>query len=128
MTTGNNKEVILKLFEQAWNDRRFDVLPELLAPDYAERERNWAEQVLTAFPDTRFTIEDILAEGDRVAVRVTWHATHQGEFAGISPTGRQLALPAVFIYRMNDGKAMESWAFAGEISIYDQIKAAIAAD
>lgn len=128
MNAQHNKAVIRRLFEEVWNARNLDAVTDVLVPDYAKRERNWAEYVLAAFPDTRFTIEDMLAEGDRVSTRVVWHATHRGEFAGITATGRQIALPTIFIHRMEQGKAAESWGFAGALNIFDQINAIILAD
>jgi predicted ester cyclase len=127
MSSQDNKDVIRRFFEEAWNERKFDLLPEVLVPDYAEREREWAEQVLAAFPDTRFSIEEMLAEDDRVMTRLIWNATHLGVFAGIAPTGVRIALPGIFIHRMEDGKAVDSLAFGGGISIFDQIMAAITA-
>jgi predicted ester cyclase len=123
-----NRTVIRRLFEDVWNGRHLDAATDVLAPDYADRERSWGEVVLPAFPDTHFTIEDMLAEGDRVATRVMWRATHEGEFAGIAPTGRQIEIPAMFIHRMEQQEAVESWAFGGEVNIFDQIKAAISDD
>jgi len=127
MGSQGNKVVIRRLFEEAWNERKLDLLTELLVPEYAERERGWAEMVLAAFPDTRFSIEEMLAEDDRVVTHVIWSATHLGSFAGIAPTGIRIEMPAIFIHRLEDGKAVESWAFGGGISIYDQITAAITA-
>lgn len=125
MSVAANKEAVRRLFEEVWNARNLDAVADVLVPDYAERERVWAEMVLAAFPDTHFTIDDMLAEGDRVATRVTWRATHRGDFAGIAPTGKQIEISAMFIHRMGDGKAIESWGFGDAIGIYDQIKAAI---
>lgn len=128
MDVERNKQTIRRLFENAWNQQNFDVLPDLLVPDYAEREGNWMETVFAAFPDTQFTIEDILAEDDRVATRVIWRATHQGEFGGIAPTGASVTAPAMFIHLMDpQGIAIESWGFGGAVNFVDQIKAAIAA-
>ena len=128
MSTQDNKVVVRRLFEEAWNERKLDLLPELLVPDYAERERTWAEQVLPAFPDTHFSIEDMLAEDDRVATRFVWHATHLGAFAGIAPTGVRIEMDGIFVHRLVDGKAVDSWGFGGGTNIFDQIIAKISAE
>lgn len=128
MSTELNKSAIRRLFEDVWNERNLDAADDVLVPAYAERERNWAETVLAAFPDTHFTIEDMLAEGDRVATRVVWRATHQGQFDGIVPTGKHVAIPFIFIHVMEQGKAVESWGYGGKYSIFDQIKSAITSD
>lgn len=62
-----------------------------------------------AFPDLRFTVEDLIAEGDRVAVRVSFHGTHQGEFLGISSTGRQVVGTGIEIVRFAGGQIVEEW-------------------
>jgi predicted ester cyclase len=56
-----------------------------------------------AFPDSYFTVEDMVAEGDRVATRKTFHGTHEGEFMGTSPTGRRVSMGLVDIVRISDG-------------------------
>jgi predicted ester cyclase len=60
----------------------------------------------------RVTVEDIIAEGDRVAARVTMRGTHLGEFDGIAPTGKRVEVRAIDIYRITDGKIVEHWAMA----------------
>jgi len=62
-----------------------------------------------AFKDPRFTIEDQVAEGDKVATRYTWSGTHIGEFMGAAPTGKQVTFTGIVIYRIADGKVIESW-------------------
>jgi steroid delta-isomerase-like uncharacterized protein len=66
-------------------------------------------QWLTAFPDTRVTVEDAFATGDRVAGRFTYRATHQGEFLGIPATGHPVEMRSIDIWRVADGKLIEHW-------------------
>ena len=71
-----------------------------------------------AFPDFRFTVEDQLAEGDRVATRWTWQGTHSGEFMGAAPTGKEVKLTGMTIHRLRNGKIQEgwfNWDFLGEL-------------
>lgn len=63
----------------------------------------------SAFPCYELIADDMLAEGDNVAVRFTWRATHQGDFMGIPATGRQIAVPGIIIYRIANGKIAEHW-------------------
>ena len=63
----------------------------------------------TAFPDLRHTIEDIVAEGDKVVLRLSDYGTHQGEFMGIPPTGREIQWPVTSIYRLSGGIVQELW-------------------
>jgi steroid delta-isomerase-like uncharacterized protein len=62
-----------------------------------------------AFPDSHVTVEDVVAEGDRIAVRETIRATHKGEFMGLAPTGKPIAMTRISIFRVADGKIVEWW-------------------
>ena len=73
-----------------------------------------------AFPDTRHTIEDLVAEGDRVAARISACGTHTGELFGQAPTGRVVTLTGITIYRLVDGRIVERWAEHG-LGILDQL-------
>ena len=63
----------------------------------------------TAFPDVRFTIEDMLAEGDKVAIRLTAHGTHKGDYLGIAPTGKELRWTQILIFHIANGKFQDAW-------------------
>ena len=69
-----------------------------------------------AFPDLSVTVEDVVAEGDRVATRVIMRGTHQGEFQGISPTGKRVEVRAMDMFRISDGKIVEHWGHADDPS------------
>ena len=60
-----------------------------------------------AFPDSYFTVEDMIAEGDKVATRKTFHGTHEGEFMGIPPSGRSVSMGLIDVVRIDDGRVME---------------------
>lgn len=74
-----------------------------------------------AFPDYRLTIEDQIAEGDKVTTRVIFHGTHQGEYRGIAPTGKQIKYSGVAIDRIADGKVVEMWHVADTCAMLQQI-------
>src|SRR5215204_4283902 len=74
-----------------------------------EENKTVARRVVEAFPDSRNVVEDVIAEGDRVAARWTTRATHKGEFAGISPTDRTVEVAWFAVFRLADGKVAESW-------------------
>jgi predicted ester cyclase len=65
--------------------------------------------LMSAFPDFRLTIEDQIAEGDRVVTRVTFNGTHLGEYRGIAPTGRRVAYAGIAVDRIAGGKVVEGW-------------------
>jgi steroid delta-isomerase-like uncharacterized protein len=64
---------------------------------------------LAAFPDLNFTLEDMVAEGDKVVAHWTLRGTHQGASLGMPPTGKHITLPGISILRLDDGKAVETW-------------------
>lgn len=71
-----------------------------------------------AFPDLRVAVEDVMAEGDRVAARVTMRGTHRGEFQGIAPTGKQVEIKAIDMFRISEGRIVEHWGHADDPRSY----------
>ncbi|HET7271965.1 MAG TPA: ester cyclase [Rubrobacter sp.] len=67
-----------------------------------------------AFPDLSVTVEDVMAEGDRVAARVTMRGTHLGEFQGIAPTGKLVEVKAIDKFRISEGKIVEHWGHSDD--------------
>ena len=120
MSTEANKALARKMFEDVLNGRNLDLLDELATSDYVEHNplpgqragidgiRDRYTMVLTAF-DPHFTIDDVIAEGDKVVLRWTNAGTHVGEFLGMPPTGRSYRIPGVEIWRVENGKLAEHW-------------------
>ncbi len=77
-----------------------------------------------AFPDTLFEVEDLVAEGDKVALRFNWTATHQGEFFGIPPTGTRATVTEMHMFRIADGKIVERWGEWDALGLMQQLGAA----
>lgn len=95
-------------------------------PHQRRGAKAWKENVaviLTAFPDLDFRIEDVIAQGDRVAVRMTFTGTHTGEFMGASPTGRQIEYASYEIYRFENGRIAEEWINSDILSLLQQVGA-----
>jgi steroid delta-isomerase-like uncharacterized protein len=127
------KALAREYIERVWNRHELDALDELASPDYrrhlgpsqppigraAQKER--LRGLLRAMPDTRFEIEDLIAEGDRVVFRVTVRATHQGELFGLAPTGTALAFSAIDILRFEAGKMVEHWGFGDSAALLRQL-------
>jgi len=134
MSVEENKALVRRLVE-AWNTRNWRVLDELMVPDcvdhYAlpgEAEKPGREgyreaqiNVTSAFPDIKFTIEDMIAEGDKVAVRLTFSGTHRGEFLGIKPTGKRITVTEISIWRIVNGKFVEEWGFSDRVGAFQQL-------
>jgi steroid delta-isomerase-like uncharacterized protein len=77
----------------------------------------------TAFPDLQVTIQDILADGDKVVAREQWTGTHQGEFMGMPATGKQVAFNVIDIVRFAEGKLVEHWAVSDTLALLTQLGA-----
>ena len=88
--------------------------------------RKWVVDLRKAFPDIRVTVEDFIAEGDKLVNRVTYHGTHTGEWdipvwGRVAPTGKQIEWLAIAINRFADGKSVEAWDILDESSIWQQL-------
>jgi steroid delta-isomerase-like uncharacterized protein len=133
MSIEENKMVIRRHFEEIWNQYRLDVVAELVSPDYYTHSPVPGQQqgidgftfavrtVREAFPDMVITIEDIIAEGDKVAARLTAQGTHLGSLGDIAPTGRQATWTGMRVFRMVDGKIAEHWANWDDVSLGRQL-------
>ena len=114
MSLEENKAIVRRFIE-AYNNRNLDVFDEILAPDYfdytskvgPEGLKQLMNMAFKGFPDFHETIEDIIAEGDKVWVRITFSGTHKGEFMGIAPTGKKVTTEMVDIFRIVNGKLVE---------------------
>ena len=75
----------------------------------------------TAFPDVKFVVEEMIAEGSIVAARYRWQGTHQGSFLGIAPTGRRLSVRGMEFYRVEGGRVLERWDLSDEFGMLTQL-------
>src|SRR3954453_18112330 len=141
MSLEDNKALVRRAYE-GFNDGNVDILDEVFAAGYVARfpgiepveGRDAAKQLvgafIAAFPDLQFTIEDQIAEGDRVATRWSATGTHRGEFRGFPPkahgvaaTGRRVHFSATDIYRIEDGQVAEEWNPLEQLDVMQQIGA-----
>ncbi len=119
MSLEENKAIVQR-FGQVWSAGKLDIVDELAAPDlvvsypalpedihgpeaFKQLLRDW----YSAFPDVEASVDEVIAEGDKVAARWICRGTHQGEFLGIPPTGRRVQLTGITIFRVADGKVVE---------------------
>ena len=130
---------VIRMSERGWRDLwnlgDLDVVEDIVSayfvghrsgrPDDLGHEavRESVVALCEAFPDGRFTIEDIVVEGDRVAVRFTGRATHRGEFRGVQPTGRQVTVTGIGIYRIYGGQIVERWENIDQLGLWQQLVA-----
>lgn len=136
MSAEENKEVVLRLwglFEAGDIDEQVD---ELLAPDYVNHSPGTPDQptgpegvkaVLRMFrsgiPDARVVISDMIAEGDKVAVRYTIEGTHEGDLFGVPPTGQQVSIESITVERVSDGRIREHWRVTDTLDMMQQLGA-----
>ncbi len=131
MSLEQNKALLLRYIEAVWHKENPAAVEDFLAPNY-RRHRSPVKAPLTreqqkellvgfraAFPDVTIEIEDIVAEGDRIAFRSTMRGTHQGEFLDITPTGRKVIFSLLDVVRVEDGRFVEQW---GGPDIYDLLQ------
>jgi steroid delta-isomerase-like uncharacterized protein len=82
----------------------------------------WMNSARTTFPDLKVTLEDLIAEGDKVVGSVTWSGTQRAEFGDIPPTGKQVTFPAIHIVRIADGKIAEWWGVGDMRQLVGQLR------
>ena len=124
------KAIVHCLFAECLNEGDLSVADQLVSPDFTgpagkgpEGFKAMISPLRQGFPDLHFTIQDMVAEGSRVVVRWTSHGTHRGMFAGTAPTGRQVSNEGIGIYRVEDGKIVESWSQVDRLGVLQQIGA-----
>ncbi|WP_169311738.1 ester cyclase [Marinithermus hydrothermalis] len=129
-----NQAVVRRYFEEVWNQGRFDGLREIVTADYVNHDpavpdagrgpesvRALVEYYQKAFPDTRFTIEEMHAVGDRVVTRWKAQGTHKGELMGIPPTGKKVVVTGLTIDRLEGGRVKEGWTHWDTLGMLQQL-------
>jgi len=116
-----NKKIAYLEIEKLWNEGNLDVADQVYAPNQILHFRgksypfgpDEAKKVIStwlkAFPDFRYKIEDMVAEGDKVAVRYVFTGTHKGKYWGIAPTGKKINVSQMNIVCFENGKMVEAW-------------------
>ena len=138
MTLEENKALVRKAYEEAWNRRNLNALDELLPADY-DMHRDTAgrsgrdaikETIATyhsAFPDLRVTIEHLIAEVDWVVMRGTWRGTHLDtmptRYGAILPTGREMCWTGTHLFRIAEGRIAEAFYQTDWLALYQQLGA-----
>jgi steroid delta-isomerase-like uncharacterized protein len=134
-STADNKAIVRQYLEEAWNQRNLGILDQLTAPNYARYlsgqvsplDRESQKQRIASFhqglPDVHLTVEDMVAEGDKVVFRITIRGIHQGALMGVPPTGKPVTISAIDIARLADGKIVEHWGQMDTIGLLQQLGA-----
>ncbi len=122
-------KALVRRWIAVYNTHNLDTFDEFIAPDYVDHtnkvEREGLRQLFvmgfTGFPDWHETIEDIIAEGDKVWIRLSYTGTHTGEFMGVAPTGKKVTMTGVDIYRIEKGKLVEYWHVSDRMNFNIQL-------
>jgi steroid delta-isomerase-like uncharacterized protein len=129
-----NKMIVSRVIENVWNQGDYSVVGELVARDYVghssladgethgpEGYQQYFQEQRAAFADIRYTVEDQVAEGDRVATRWTARATHTGEFQGMPATARKGRVEGISIFRVANGCIVECWTNYDSLGLIQQL-------
>jgi len=138
--SAENAAFIRRWFEEVWNKKRIDAIDEMASPDLVghgqaqhgfdmsrEQFKQFARDVIAAFPDIRVDIELIVSESDLVAARWSATMTHKAPYIGMAATGRTVHITGTSIARIADGKVVEGWDNWDQLALLVQIGAVPAA-
>jgi len=132
-----NKKLYLRLADEVLTNKNLALADDLIAADFREHVGGEARRVgiegfkaarlrrNAAFPDWKVTVDDVIAEGDKVVARATGQGTHLGEYMGIPPTGRRIKVSWIAIYRIAEGKLAEHWQQIDELGLRQQLGATL---
>lgn len=131
-----NQALVGRFIDEIFNRGNLGAADELLAPDFIEHEelppgvprdregvKMLSSMLRSAFPDLKASVEDIIAVGDKVVVRMTWSGTHRGEFMGVPATGKRVSIGVIDIIRVSGGKLVEHWGQMDSMGMMQQIGA-----
>ena len=126
-----NKKIVRDLYENILNNRRYDLLDHVISPDYAgignteekgvKNFRDTVQAVISGFPDIRWNVLDLMADGDKVIVRWTWTATHTQPFRGIPASNNTVTDNANVIYQLRDGMIVGAWIKGDRLGVLMQM-------
>jgi len=132
MSIEENKKIVQR-YQEIYNSNDLDSLTEVVSEDLLtpkimpgiptgiEGAKAAHRIMLAGFPDYQTSIDDIFAEGDKVAARITMSGTNSGSFMGIPPTGKHVSFTGIYIARIANGKIVEHWGEEDGVSLLQQL-------
>ncbi|WP_440763948.1 ester cyclase [Natronorubrum sp. DTA7] len=133
MTT-ETRSLVRRDPEEVWTEGNLELIDELFADDFVLHDpatdgeprgrddyREYVETYRAAFPDVEYEVESIVAETDVAALRYTARGTHEGEFAGVEPTGERVTVSGMEQYRIEDGRIVEMWTSYDALGLFQQL-------
>ena len=131
MSPEENKAIVRRFFEQAWSQGDLSVVDELVATDADNATpdempgtagiKQFIGLYRAGMPDTRMTVREQVAEGDKVATHWTGEGTHQGDFMGIAATGKRVTVRGISLYRLANGKIVEGYDAWDKLELAEQL-------
>jgi predicted ester cyclase len=133
MSVEENKALVRREIDEAWHKGNLMVIDEIYAANFVDHsafpgttpDREGIKQFISvirdAFPDIKLTIEDLIAENDKVVERVTATGTNKGEFMGIKPTNMQVTVPVITINRFAGDQIVERWSISDQLAMMHQL-------
>ena len=133
MSAQDNKALVRRFVDEVQSGGNISLIDEICSPEFVNHSAPPGVpadcegiKIVTAmfrgaFPDSYFTVEDMIAEGDKVATRKTFHGTHEGEFMGIPPSGRSVSMDLIDVVRIDDGRVVEHWAVGDSLGLMQQL-------
>ena len=129
----DHKAIVRNYLDRVWNHHDYNAIDENIRPNYIQHSPNvppgrdgvkaFFKMVNSAFSDVKYGVEDMIAEGDKVAWRWTIHGKHTGVFQGLPPTGKEFMLSGISILRLEDGKFAEIWVEQDLTGLISQLRA-----
>ncbi len=135
MSTEEKESIIRRWSDEVWSKVNLAAMDELFATDFVfnypapgvapnrEGYKQTVTMFVAPFADIHGTIEDTVAEGDKVAVRWTWRGTHKGDFIGIAATGKEVTITGICILHIVGGKIVEEWGEMDNLGMMQQLGA-----
>jgi len=135
---GTKKQIVLRFFNELWNERKVDLAEELFSPDCVTHQlrsgspdaisprtpavlRAHVTEWLESFPDLRFTVEQVLEQDDFVTVAATAEGTHTGTWLGVPATGRKVSIRMTVTYRLEHNHIAEDWVLVDFLGVFQQL-------
>jgi steroid delta-isomerase-like uncharacterized protein len=130
----DSEAIVRRLYLEVWNKRKLELVSDLISPSHALHDNNYPGSsvgpeaykaqmalFLAAFPDLRLTVEDTVAEKDKVAASWTISGTHKGEFRGVRPTNKKISMDGITIHHIANGKIIDSYISSDTLGLMRQL-------
>lgn len=131
--SADNKALVRRLYEEVFHKGNPALIDELFSPSYVRHAppgpeirglteaKHLCALIRAAFPDVRYTLENLVAEGDKVVLRWSAHATHKGGFMGVAPTGKQVTMSGTVTFLIREGRVQEEWSHWDALGLLQQV-------